>query len=107
MNIMGIAVAIGMSAPLITRVWMKQGSALQADFYNQVGFPIAIVVNLMMSLVPYLGWKTGDVPGAFKRLFKPYLAAIAVTLVMTVVSFVTHHRAPLMVLLFATSALAI
>ena len=107
MNIMGIAVAIGMSAPLITRIWMKQGSALQADFYNQVGFPIAIVVNLMMSLVPYLGWKTGDVPAAFKRLFKPYLAAIGVTLVMTVVSFVTHHRAPLMVLLFATSALAV
>ena len=107
MNIMGVAVAAGMSAPLITRIWMKQGSALQADFYNQIGYPIAIVINVMMATVPYLDWKKGNLPNAFKRLFKPYIVAISLTLVMTLVSFLTHHRAPLMVLLFASGALAI
>lgn len=101
--LMGVGVALGMSAPLITKLWMPKGAALQADYYNQIGYPLALVMAVLMAVTPYLAWKTGDAGDALKRLWQPYIVAIASTIVMTGFAWKLGIRKPWMVLLFATS----
>lgn len=103
LGIMGIGVTLGMSAPLLTKLWMPKGAALQPDFYNQIGYPLGIVMTLLMALTPYLAWKTGDANDALKRLWPPYIASIALTIGMTAMAWKLGVRKPWMVLLFATS----
>jgi len=101
--LMGLGVTLGMSAPLITKLWMPKGAALQADYYNQIGYPLGLVMAVLMSLTPYLAWKTGDAGDALKRLWPPYIAAILCTIAMTGFAWKLGIRKPWMVLLFATS----
>ena len=101
--LLGIGVTLGMSAPLLTKLWMPKGAALEADYYNQIGYPLAIVMGMMMAFTPYLAWKTGNASDALKRLWPPYIGAIVVTIGMTAAAWKLGVRKPWMVLLFATS----
>ncbi|GAB4455223.1 MAG: cytochrome c biogenesis protein CcsA [Armatimonadaceae bacterium] len=120
LGIIGLIVAVGMSAPLITKVGFinqllakmgmvidpAKGAAAQPEFYNQGNYPLAIILTVAMAITPYLHWKSTDDREMQKRLIQPYLAAIAISLVMTAAGFLMGIRQPTMVLLFATSVFA-
>lgn len=106
-GLMGIIVAIGMSAPLLTKIWMTKGAAAQPEFYNQALYPLAILMAVAMAATPYLAWKGGNESEVGKRLLKPYIAALVLTMALTVTGFLLGIRKPLMILLFACSALTV
>ncbi|HET9225215.1 MAG TPA: cytochrome c biogenesis protein CcsA, partial [Thermoanaerobaculia bacterium] len=74
-----IVITFGTSAPLITRWFMENPAQVGPTWYNKVNLPIAILVALLLSLVPYLTWR-GDEPKALvRKLVGPALFALAVT----------------------------
>jgi cytochrome c-type biogenesis protein CcmF len=106
-GIIGLLVAVGMSAPLITKMWMEKGASAQPDFYNKALYPLAIILTVAMAATPYLGWKSTDDKELGKRLLKPYLVTLVISMVMTGFAFMLGVRKPLMVLLFATSTFSV
>jgi cytochrome c-type biogenesis protein CcmF len=129
LGLTGFLVAIGMSAPLITKgigqaaqavlpalkmtvptniaQWVEKGAAAQTDFYNQSLYPIAIILLVAMAVTPFLGWRMTDDAELGKRLLKPYIASLILTGIMTGCAWYMGIRKPLMVLLFACSAFTI
>jgi cytochrome c-type biogenesis protein CcmF len=53
--LIGLVVLFGTSAPLISRLW---GAPAQVgpDFYNRMGFWLAVVFTLFLGGTPFLGW---------------------------------------------------
>jgi len=62
-------VAIGMSAPLITRLFGPP-SNVQTSYYNLVNAPLAIAMGLLLGIAPLLRWRQHE-PGAFVRAAVP------------------------------------
>lgn len=125
----GVLVAIGMSAPLITKgigeaaqmilpklnmavpaniaLWVEKGAAAEQSFYNQSLYPIAIILLMAMAVGPYLGWRVTNDAELGKRLLKPYVAALILTGLVTMCAWYLGIRKPLTVLLFACSAFTV
>jgi cytochrome c biogenesis factor len=99
---LGLIAAAGMSAPLITKLWIAKGAAAQPDFYNHATFPLTILMLLGMASTPYLAWKASDASLVGKRLLPAYIGAVA----LTVGLFLLGARKPWMLLLFAFCAFA-
>jgi cytochrome c-type biogenesis protein CcmF len=120
LGIIGLIVAVGMSAPLITKVGFinqllakmgmvidpAKGAAAQPEFYNQGNYPLAIILTVAMAITPYLHWKSTDDRELGKRLFRPYMVALGIALIMTITAWFMGIRQPTLVLLFATSVFA-
>lgn len=53
--------AVGMSAPLITRLFGPP-SNVQTSYYNLVNAPLAAVMGLLLGLAPLLRWRKHEVP---------------------------------------------
>ncbi len=83
-------VAVGMSAPLITRLFGPP-SNVQTSFYNLVNAPLAIAMGLLLGIAPQLRWRQHEA-GAFLRAAVP---SIVVGLVGGVVGVVSGVREPL------------
>jgi len=64
-GICALVVALGTSAPLISRLWGPP-SQVGPSFYNRVNLPIALLVALLLALVPYLSWQ-GNAPREVAR----------------------------------------
>ena len=64
-------VAIGMSAPLITRLFGPP-SNVQTSYYNLVNAPLAIAMGLLLGIAPLLRWRQHE-PGAFVQAALPAL----------------------------------
>jgi cytochrome c-type biogenesis protein CcmF len=62
-------VAIGMSAPLITRLFGPP-SNVQTSYYNLVNGPLAIAMGLLLGIAPLLRWRQHE-PEAFVRAALP------------------------------------
>ncbi|MDX1931692.1 MAG: cytochrome c biogenesis protein CcsA [Capsulimonadales bacterium] len=103
LGLIGLIVAVGMSAPLITKIWMEKGAAAQQSFYNTAAYPLGILMLVGMAVTPYLAWKSSDDGELGKRLLPPYIATLLLTMVMTALAFTLGIRKPFMVLLFAAS----
>ncbi len=73
----GFMVAVGTSAPIITRLWTEP-SSVGPDFYNRVGFPLAIAFAVFLGAIPFLGWR-GTVSGAVRRLAAVAAVSVALT----------------------------
>jgi cytochrome c-type biogenesis protein CcmF len=75
--LIGVVVLFGTSAPLISRLW---GAPAQVgpDFYNRMGFWLAVVFALFLGGTPFLGWSRAR-KGA-SRIFMMTLAITAVLL---------------------------
>jgi cytochrome c-type biogenesis protein CcmF len=73
--LIGLVVLFGTSAPLISRLW---GAPAQVgpDFYNRMGFWLAVVFALFLGGTPFLGWS---------RTRKGAARILAITLAITVV----------------------
>lgn len=100
-GLMGLIVAIGMSAPLISKMWLAKGAAAQPEFYNQALYPLIIMMAVAMAATPYFAWKGGNETEVGKRLLKPYIVALVLTMGLTITGFLLGIRKPLMILLFA------
>jgi len=83
-------VAIGMSAPLITRMFGPP-SNVQTSYYNLVNAPLAIAMGLLLGIAPLLRWRQHE-PEAFLRAAMP---ALLFGLAGGVVGFVAGVRQPM------------
>jgi cytochrome c-type biogenesis protein CcmF len=73
-----LVITAGTSAPLLTR-FMENPGQVGPSFYNQVNLPIALLVALLLSVVPFLTWK-GEEPGNLARkIAGPAAFALVVT----------------------------
>ena len=107
LGLLGLLVCVGMSAPLITKIWMTKGAAAQPEFYNQGGYPLAFILTLGMAISPYLTWKASNVGEVGKRLFPAYLGAIFLSMAMAGVAVYMGIKKPWMIVLFAASAFSV
>ncbi len=98
-----IVITAGTSAPLLTR-FMENPGQVGPSFYNQVNLPVALLIALLLSLVPYLTWK-GEVGGEIlRKLIGPGIFAVAVTVAAAV--WKVHDPFHLLFVLLASLALA-
>jgi cytochrome c-type biogenesis protein CcmF len=76
--LIGLVVLFGTSAPLISRIW---GAPAQVgpDFYNRMGFWLAVVFALFLGGTPFLGWSR-----ARKGAGRILATTVAVTAVLLV-----------------------
>ncbi len=54
--LIAVVVLAGTSAPLITRLWMKTPAQVGPDFYNGLGFWLAIALTAILGMTPFLAW---------------------------------------------------
>jgi len=102
LTVCALVVAVGMSAPLITRI-VTTPSQVGPSFYNQVNLPIAMLVALLLAFVPYLSWR-GNEGG---EVVKKVVTAAAFAVVATVLAVYLGVRQPLHVLFVLLAALAL
>lgn len=74
-----LVITAGTSAPLLTR-FMKSPGQVGPSFYNQVTLPLAILVALLLSLVPYLTWRGESARTVARKLRGPAAFAALVTI---------------------------
>ena len=76
-------VAVGMSAPLITRLFGPP-SNVQTSYYNLVNAPLAVALGVLLGIAPLLRWRRHD-PAAFGRAALPALGFAALFTLAAVV----------------------
>jgi cytochrome c-type biogenesis protein CcmF len=103
LGIIGLITAVGMSAPLLTKLWLEKGAAAQPSFYNQASYPLAILLAAGMAATPYFAWRATNTDGVLKRLFPAYAASIVLTFGLLLMG----ARDPWMLLLFAAGTFAV
>ncbi len=74
-----LVITVGTSAPLLTR-WMKSPGQVGPSFYNQVTLPLALLVALLLSIVPFLTWRGESAAMVARKLRWPAAFAALVTL---------------------------
>ncbi|HOC43335.1 MAG TPA: cytochrome c biogenesis protein CcsA [Thermoanaerobaculales bacterium] len=77
----GLIVGLGTSAPLLSRLW-GEPAQVGPDFYNGVGYWLAVAFALFLGATPFLGWSRAD-DGAGRRF--------SIVLAVTVVLLVAAH----------------
>jgi cytochrome c-type biogenesis protein CcmF len=82
--------AVGMSAPLITRMFGPP-SNVQTAYYNLVNAPLAIAMGLLLGIAPLMRWRTHE-PGALARAALP---SVVTALLATLVAVVVGVREPM------------
>jgi cytochrome c-type biogenesis protein CcmF len=121
LGVIGTIVAVGMSAPLITKIKPLanalhvdpvKGAAANPEFYNQGNYPLVILLAVGMAVTPYLAWKAknGDEnKDVLRRLTPAYWAAVLIAVGFTAAGIFFGHleNRPWMVLLFATSVFTV
>ena len=95
--------AVGMSAPLITRLF-GPASNVQTAYYNLVNAPLAIAMGLLLGLAPLMRWRQHE-PAALMRAAAP---AVAIGTVVTLGAVIGGVREwiPALVVFGAAFALA-
>ena len=95
-------IAIGMSAPLITRMFGPP-SNVQTDYYNLVNAPLAIAMGLLLGIAPLLRWRQHE-PEAF---LKAALPSMVVAVVGAGVALYAGVRTPMPLLIMFTMSFAL
>lgn len=54
--LIGLVVLFGTSAPLLTRLWMESPAQVGPDFYNTLGYWLAVALALVLGATPFLVW---------------------------------------------------
>jgi cytochrome c-type biogenesis protein CcmF len=73
-----LVVAVGTSAPLLTR-FMENPGQVGPAFYNQVNFPVAVLLAFLLAVVPYLTWRGTPGREVARRLVAGAVVAVALT----------------------------
>ena len=92
--LIGVIVGVGTSAPLISRLW-GEPAQVGPDFYNRVGYWLAVAFAAFLGATPFLGWRRAKEGAAVK--FGISLAVTAVLLVAGVFLGLSGWRALLYV----------
>jgi cytochrome c-type biogenesis protein CcmF len=82
--------AVGMSAPLITRMFGPP-SNVQTSYYNLVNAPLAVAMGVLLGLAPLMRWRKQEA-GALLRAALP---AIVVAVLVALAAVVAGVRDPL------------
>ncbi len=98
-----VVITAGTSAPLLTKV-MSNPSQVGPSFYNRVSLPIAILIGLLLSLVPYLTWRGNTFSEIARKMVVPGIFAVALTIGAAV--WKIHDPFHLLFVLLAALALA-
>jgi cytochrome c-type biogenesis protein CcmF len=72
-------VAVGMSAPLITKMFGPP-SNVQTSYYNLVNAPLAIAMGLLLGIAPLMRWRHQDPAALLQAALPSVLVALLVTL---------------------------
>lgn len=102
LGMLGLLTALGMSAPLITRLWMVKGAGAPPEFYNQATYPMALLMLVVMAVTPFLAWRSSEPRTLSSKLLPAYIAAV----LAAVIVFALGGRKPWMLLLIAASVFA-
>jgi cytochrome c-type biogenesis protein CcmF len=97
-----LVITMGTSAPLLTRV-LKDQAQVGPEFYNRVNLPLAILIALLLSFVPFLSWKGERLQDVLRKMIWPGTFAVAVTIALGV----WRVRDPFHLLFFLLAALAL
>jgi cytochrome c-type biogenesis protein CcmF len=98
-----VVITAGTSAPLLTKV-MANPSQVGPSFYNRVSLPIAILIGLLLSLVPYLTWRGNKFSDIARKMVVPGIFAVTLTIAAAV--WRVHDPFHLLFVLLAALALA-
>lgn len=82
--------AVGMSAPLITRLFGPP-SNVQTSYYNLVNAPLAIAMCILLGLAPLMRWRQHEPATLLRTALPAMLAALA----GTVIAFLAGVRDPI------------
>jgi len=88
--LIGLVVLFGTSAPLISRLW-GEPAQVGPEFYNAMGFWIAVVFAAVLGATPFLAW--GRARKDARGIFLASLAVTAVGLVVAALLDLTGWRA--------------
>ena len=94
--------AVGMSAPLITRMFGPP-SNVQTSYYNLVNAPLAIAMGLLLGLAPLMRWRREE-PRTLLKAALPSVV-VALLLALTAVAAGVREAIPLAVIFGAAFAL--
>ncbi len=97
----GLVITLGTSAPLLTK-FMENPGQVGPSFYNRVNLPIALLVALLLSFVPYLTWRGTEPEEILRRMIVPGIFSF----VVTGAAFAWQVKEPLHLLFVFLSALA-
>src|SRR5215210_2382389 len=100
--ISALVITAGTSAPLLTR-FMENPGQVGPSFYNRVNLPIAIIIALLLSTVPYLTWKENAPREILRKMTGPLVFAVA----LSVGAAVWAVRDPLHLLFLFLASLAL
>jgi cytochrome c-type biogenesis protein CcmF len=78
--LIGLVVLMGTSAPLISRLW-GEPAQVGPEFYNAMGYWIAVVFAAFLGGTPFLGWNR-----ARKRIAPIFIGTLAITAVGLVIA---------------------
>jgi cytochrome c-type biogenesis protein CcmF len=95
--------AVGMSAPLITRLFGPP-SNVQTSYYNLVNAPLAIALGLLMGVGPLMRWREQEGRALLKAALPAVVLAALVTL--AVIAYGVHEFLPICVVFASAFALA-
>ena len=96
-------ITYGTSAPLLTRL---QANVAQVgpEWYNLVNKPIAIVVGMLLTFLPYLTWKGDKFGDLIKKMIVPLIAGTLIAIAF--VAWKVHDALDVVLVLFAATTLA-
>ncbi len=102
-SVSALAITFGTSAPLLTRLQANPGQ-VGPEWYNLVNKPLAIMIAVLLTFLPYLSWK-GDRFGALlKKMVVPLI--LGTLLAVCFVAWKVHDALDIVLVLFASLALA-
>ncbi len=96
-------IAVGMSAPLITRLFGPP-SNVQVSYYNLVNAPLAIAMGLLLGIAPLMRWRRQEARPFLVAVLPSVVAALSLTLVAALLG--VREPIPMAVLFGAGFALA-
>ena len=94
-------VAVGMSAPLITRLFGPP-SNVQTSYYNLVNAPLAVAMGILLGIAPLLRWRQHEA----EAFLKAALPSIAVAVVVGAVAITSVVRQPMPLLVIMAMGFA-
>ncbi|MEW6232136.1 MAG: cytochrome c biogenesis protein CcsA [Chloroflexota bacterium] len=97
-------VALGTSTPIFTGL-LGQPSKVAESFYNATNAPLALLLALVLSLCPVLGWRESSKEHLFRKLSIPGALAALVTIAVALMGFTLPWV--LACVFFATFAVAV
>jgi len=101
--LMAALTAVGMSAPLITKLFGPP-SNVKTEYYNIANGPLAVALGLLLGLAPLMRWRDQD-PKALSRAAVPSLLAGIIGAIIAMACGV-RDALPLAIVFAATWALA-